>query len=1053
MSQPLLQQFISPDNAYRGKPFWSWNGELDKEELIRQIHVFKEMGFGGFFMHSRTGLITEYLGKEWFELIEACALEAQKLGMEAWLYDEDRWPSGTAGGLVTEDPQYRMNYVTLEISTAAQVEWAEDIVAIFTACVNDTAYTDCNEVARGEQPQLEDGYSWLVFRRIEMNKSSFYNGFTYLDTMNPEATARYLELTHEKYKAACGDLLGNAITGIFTDEPHRGSLMDPFGASVPNPRWTVPWTGKLLEEFHKAFGYELRPLLPEVFLRPEGKRISQVKWHFVELLQRLFLNGFAKPMLEWCRENNLRLTGHILHEDSLSAQVAMSGAMMRYYEHMDDPGVDVLTEGNDNYWVVKQLSSVARQTGKKWLMSELYGCTGWQMNFASHKAVGDWQALFGINFRCHHLSWYTMEGESKRDFPGSISYQSAWWREYEHVETYFSRLNVLLTHGTPVCGLLVVHPVESVWCQVYPGWSTGLNASDPDIVQIETHFRNTFHWLASARIDFDYGDEDIIGRLGSIEQSKDGPLLRVGEMVYRAVAVSGMATIRSTTLALLEQFAAAGGKVIFAGEAPQYVDALPSARAGELAAAAAAVPLEQAALVAACSPYSLQVQVVRKSTGEQLEDIYAQVREEGDERWVVLLNVNRTTAFEDAEVHLQGYNVQEWDCQSGERSIPVHASADGRIVIQASFPAGGERVYRIEAEPAASVPEQLPSQSIAEQSSLGTIEGPFAYTLSEPNVCVLDRASYSLDGGEWSEPGEILKIDRQLRSRLGLAYRGGEMIQPWFARKYHPASQQSLGQLRLRFAFSAEVLPEAPVELVLERPERWSITLNGQPLTVPEHEETWVDHSFKRVPIPGGMLREGANAIELAGDFHAGVDLEAIYLLGAFGVRLEETDCHLVALPSTLEVGSVTSQGLPFYSGTITYHLAPEAIQAAIGGAGAQADSLVLKLASCDGACMRVSSKAGGSKLLAWHPYEAELPAWQDGVELDIILTRRNTFGPLHLLPAISMAYGPDHYITEGIHFSEACVLLPAGLTSAPELLGSTNGSSDRRSSGSANVS
>src|SRR5690625_4665748 len=87
--------YLEPTNEYRGKPFWSWNGKLEKDELLRQIHVFKEMGFGGFFMHSRTGLATEYLGDEWFDLINVCAEEAEKLGMEAWLYDEDRWPSGT----------------------------------------------------------------------------------------------------------------------------------------------------------------------------------------------------------------------------------------------------------------------------------------------------------------------------------------------------------------------------------------------------------------------------------------------------------------------------------------------------------------------------------------------------------------------------------------------------------------------------------------------------------------------------------------------------------------------------------------------------------------------------------------------------------------------------------------------------------------------------------------------------------------------------------------------------------------------------------------------
>ena len=56
------------------------------------------MGFGGFFLHSRTGLETEYLGEEWFELIREVAEAGAREGMAAWLYDEDRWPSGTCGG-------------------------------------------------------------------------------------------------------------------------------------------------------------------------------------------------------------------------------------------------------------------------------------------------------------------------------------------------------------------------------------------------------------------------------------------------------------------------------------------------------------------------------------------------------------------------------------------------------------------------------------------------------------------------------------------------------------------------------------------------------------------------------------------------------------------------------------------------------------------------------------------------------------------------------------------------------------------------------------------
>ena len=110
--KPLnAEDFKNPNSDWRGKPFWCWNGVLEKDELIRQVHILKEMGMGGYFMHSRTGLATEYLGEEWFELTNACAEEGARLGMESWLYDEDRWPSGPAGGMVTANPEYRMKLI------------------------------------------------------------------------------------------------------------------------------------------------------------------------------------------------------------------------------------------------------------------------------------------------------------------------------------------------------------------------------------------------------------------------------------------------------------------------------------------------------------------------------------------------------------------------------------------------------------------------------------------------------------------------------------------------------------------------------------------------------------------------------------------------------------------------------------------------------------------------------------------------------------------------------------------------------------------------------
>lgn len=164
------------------------------------------------------------------------------------------------------------------------------------------------------------------------------------------------------------------------------------------------------------------------------------------------------------------------------------------------------------------------------------------------------------------------EGEAKRDYPASMLHQSYWYRDYHYVEDYFSRIHAALHGGRPVCSLLVLNPIESVWARAYSGSFDGLSGVDAEIVRLERQYAELFHILSGNQIDFDYGEEDIMARHGKVEEG----ILYVGSCAYRRVLVAGMDTMRSSTLALLEEFAAQGGEVIFAGEAPGCVDVIPS---------------------------------------------------------------------------------------------------------------------------------------------------------------------------------------------------------------------------------------------------------------------------------------------------------------------------------------------------------------------------------------------------------------------------------------------------------------------------------------------
>ena len=1021
----LTTAFQNPGAAFRGKPFWSWNGTLTEAELLRQLPIFKEMGMGGAFMHSRTGLKTEYLGDEWFRLINACADECEKLGLEAWLYDEDRWPSGTAGGIATENPAYRTRALALSILEPEQVCWPspETFVAAFTAEVDGLNMQSYQPLAYGAAAGEASG-KVLIFAITPTREHSFYNGTAYLDTLNREATGRFLEATHEKYRKFCGDRLGKSIKGIFTDEPHHGLVMchNDEQRTKDNPDWNVPYTGKLFEAFEKRWGYDLRARLPEVFLWPQGRRVSQVKWHYMETIQELFLENWAKPCREWCREHHLLLTGHVLHEDSLVAQAVPCGSVMRYYEHMDYPGVDLLGNSNHSYWVAKQLQSAARQFGKKWLLSELYGCAGWQFDFANHKETGFWQALFGINLRCHHLSWVTMAGEAKRDYPASISFQSTWYSEYKIVEDYFSRLHVVLQQGEPVCDVLILNPVESVWAQIHPGWAQWLGAKDPSLRALEEKYENLFHWLAGAQVDFDYGDEDHLGRFGKIETEAGTPRLRLGQCSYRVVVVAGMETMRSTSLKLVADFHAAGGKVLFIGTPPAYLDALASEEPARLAAKATALAHRREEVVAAVKAHSESPVGVQCDT----QDIFCQIRREGSRLIAVAINTSSKASYSDVRFTAVGTGkVQEWDCDSGARYRHPSRLQQGAVHWACDFPPLGTRVFVV----SESDLEELPSRPEFVPAASSVAQGPFHYRLSEPNLCVLDFASHRVGAGEWQPEQEILQVDVSVREALGIPQRSGMMMQPWAASKQGRNQNVRPSPVALRFEFDVETVPTSPVDLVLEMPDCFEIQCNGRAVEIPRETAWIIDPCLRRIPLPAGAIQPGTNRIELATAFTPEIDLEAIYLAGDFGVSLGCQRPALVALPATLQPCDVVSQGLPFYSGTISYAIP-------LPGPTDSGTMLRLETGVFGGALAKVRFEGlpDSAVPIAWAPYHADLacPAGATSVWCDVVLTRINTFGPLHMTPKEQNGIGPDSFRTRGDNFTRTPQLWPAGLLKPP---------------------
>jgi len=1126
-------EFANPSAAWRGKPFWSWNGKLEQDELIRQIHVLKEMGMGGYFMHSRTGLVTEYLGEEWFALTNACAEEGERLGMESWLYDEDRWPSGTAGGMVTANPDFQMKFIRLEKVTGASFDlpaWErkqDRPLGAWSCRLEDEAdIFDVEPVTESTSADELAGKTVLAFSVVPMAEGSFYNGNTYVDTMKREATEEYIRLTHEAYKRHSGQYFGNAIKGIFTDEPHRGPFMSGFGSVGTNGQdltCLVPWTDAIFDAFADAHGARVEAHLPELFLRLDGAKDSRIKAQYADTMLSLFLENFARPYYAWCDANDLLVTGHVLHENSLSCQVSTNGSVQRYYPLMHVPGIDYLGEHGRDYWVAKQVDSTARQFEQTWILSELYGCTGWQMNFESHKAVGAWQALFGVNLRCHHLSWYTMGGEAKRDYPASILHQSPWYKAYDTVESWFARLGYFRSQGEPCCDLLVLNPVESVWGKVYPRAIDGMAARDEGIKALEKHYAELFHILAGNQIDFDYGDEALLAEHGSVDGEGGEPTLTLGAMTYTTVLVSGAETIRSTTLELLKQFVEAGGRVIFAGDAPALVDTVPSQAAAELADSAERCVFDETAIVDALDGHTPErVRITDAATGEVARDVFCQLRRGGDGYFLTVLNMDRDEVREvrieliglasvaeptpnpseegnldekipswegnldekisswegnsDEKIpswegqgwvlQSSGFAVEEWDLESGV-PMQIEPSSGEDLGFATTLQTSQARCFRMigqthasslrEAQggprrpdavepvevsdlettepdgpnchtPDASQAQRRPEAGVhlSEPDTGSTIrlDQPTSYTLADKNICVLDLPAWSLDGGEEQSVNDILQIDRQVRQQLGVPLRGGDMVQPWFRGK---EAFPALGQLTLRYPITVEpggLDALNGMQLVMEAPGRFEVSVNGTTVDTSCDSGWWVDVAFRRITLPDGLFREGENEITVSCDFSEDLNLEAVYLLGDFAVSLAGTTPCLDAMPERLAPSCITQQGFPFYSDSITYHFSvPEELV----GKSAQ-----VSVPGYEGAYLKLGS-GDDTVMVPWRPNEACL-ALDETLDVEICITRKNTFGPLHLSDPRPGATGPHSFVPGSGQFSLEPVFIESGLLAPVEL-------------------
>ena len=592
----------NPPKEYRSAPFWGWNDKLQKENLGEQIEGFKRAGMGGFFIHSREGLETEYLSTEWMEDVKFCVDKARENDLELWIYDEDKWPSGAAGGMVSrENPaEFTARALTMEcgkagklvvptkLSTGEKKTTAGEVQAVEQNMETEflqgiyviQTKADGRFIKRmKEYPTYEEAVGAcgedeeiLILRQEISGKSEWYNGLMPPDNLNPESVKTFLKLTHEHYEEVLGGSFPKEVKGFFTDEPNCCDFFSVFHEGRP---W-IPWSIGFTEYFIGKRGYDPQEKLPYLFFDGEGA--AKIRHDYWKTVAQRFEESYMKQVYEWCDKRGLRTTGHILYENDLGYQTRVCGAAMPQLRYLHNPGIDLLGAQTDEYLTVKQCASVAHQYDRSMTISEAYGCTGWELDFSTQKWLGDWQFALGITRRCQHLALYSITGCRKRDYPPVFNYQNTWWEDNDKMENYFGRLALCLSQGEPVRKVLMIHPISSIWTECRSDREEDFNHLEMNMGWMDEHitslnrkgeyYNRIAKALTAGHVDFDFGDEILLEQDGKVENGK----FVDGTCSYQVVVVPGVKNLFANTVKLLKEFLAAGGTVIWLKPYPVMVE-------------------------------------------------------------------------------------------------------------------------------------------------------------------------------------------------------------------------------------------------------------------------------------------------------------------------------------------------------------------------------------------------------------------------------------------------------------------------------------------------
>nr|MCR5606160.1 hypothetical protein [Treponema sp.] len=424
----------NPSSRFSPLPFWFWNDDLSKDEILRQMSAFKEKGIDGFVIHPRLGLpeSIEYLSDKYFDYVEYAVEKAHEMNMTVVLYDEAMYPSGSCHGeVVKTNPEYASQ--GLRISDKNDVAEKEKLVASVDTSkgIKYFIQTPSNGTIRGVHYGEDDGEE-------KAPKSS--------NLLDKEAVRCFINLTYEKYYSHLSKYFGNTIKAFFTDEPNV------LGRCCRTD--VIAWTDGLLEEFIANGGKKI----DLTFLFDEGDNFAKSIYH--KTVYNRLSESYYKQLSSWCASHSIFLTGHPEKSSDIGYlkyfQAPCQDIVWRFVALEDDKYI----KGNDSV-MGKCSSDSARHRGKERNGNECFGCCGRiedPFKFTKEDMLWylNWLFVRGVNLIYPHAFYYSLRGERKNERPPEVGMHSEFWNDYKELSDYIKVMCELNFHAVNQADVAII---------------------------------------------------------------------------------------------------------------------------------------------------------------------------------------------------------------------------------------------------------------------------------------------------------------------------------------------------------------------------------------------------------------------------------------------------------------------------------------------------------------------------------------------------------------------------------------------------------------------